>query len=159
MAEKVNYSQFELFSQGSEGPNLKHPSLWSNSFFTRIRGYEKALLIIMSIALTGIISYSLGVEKGRSVQVALPQETVLLHSNESPRVSQNSYTIQIGTFKNKDLALKEFQRLKNMGFTPQAFLKNGHIILCVGKFFTLENAQLSAAQLQKTYAGCRIRRL
>ena len=72
---------------------------------------------------------------------------------------QSGYTIQVGTFKNKQLALREVQMLLKEGLTPMAFAKGDYIILCVGKFSNQESAQPLLIQLQRTYAGCRIRRL
>lgn len=147
MAEKQDYSQNELFTQELDSGQYK-PRLRSNPFFTRIRGYEKALLLIMGLVLLSIISFSLGVEKGR--QVAL-----ISNKNIEPA----SYTIQVGAFKNRALALRQAQVLARKGLAPLAFAKGSYIILCVGKFSNQESAQPLLTQLQRTYAGCRIRRL
>ena len=140
MVEKQDYSQSELFSPSDNGGQYKR-QLPKNSFFLRFRGYEKVMLLIMGLVLTSIISFSLGVEKGRRVG------------------GQSGYTIQVSTFKNKQLALREVQLLKEEGLTPMAFVKGDFIILCVGKFSNQESAQPLLIQLQRTYAGCRIRRL
>ena len=140
MVEKQDYSQSELFSPLDNGGQYKR-QLPKNSFFLRFRGYEKVMLLIMGLVLTSIISFSLGVEKGRRVG------------------DQSGYTIQVVTFKNRQLALREVQLLKEEGLTPMAFVKGDYIILCVGKFSNQESAQPLLIQLQRTYAGCRIRRL
>ncbi|MFA7294643.1 MAG: SPOR domain-containing protein [Candidatus Omnitrophota bacterium] len=147
MAEKQDYSQSELFTQELDNGQFK-PRLRSNPFFTRFRGYEKALLLIMGLVLLSIISFSLGVEKGR--------HSVLV-SNKS--IEQVKYTIQIGAFKNRNLALRQAQVLAKKGLAPLVFVKGSYIILCVGKFSNQESAQPLLSQLQRTYAGCRIRRL
>jgi cell division protein FtsN len=102
----------------------------------------------MGLVLLSIISFSLGVEKGK--QVAL-----ISNKNIDPA----SYTIQVGAFKNRALALRQAQVLARKGLAPLAFAKGSYIILCVGKFSNQESAQPLLTQLQRTYAGCRIRRL
>jgi len=147
MAEKQDYSQSELFTRELDSGQYK-PRRSANSFFTRIRGYEKALLLIMGLVLISIISFSLGVEKGRRI-------TLISNKNIEPA----SFTIQVGAFKNRALALRQAQILARKGLAPLAFAKGSYIILCVGKFSNQESAQPLLTQLQRTYAGCRIRRL
>jgi len=147
MVEKQDYSQSELFSPADNSGQYK-PHLPKNPFFLRIRGYEKVMLLIMGLVLTSIISFSLGVEKGKRIGWV---------RNNTP--DQTAYTIQLATFKNKQLALREIQLLLKEGLTPLAFAKGDYIILCVGKFSNQESAQPLLIQLQRTYAGCRIRRL
>jgi hypothetical protein len=147
MAEKQDYSQSELFTQELDSGQFK-PRARSNPFFTRIRGYEKVLLLIMGLVLLSIVSFSLGVEKGRHSALAA-----------NKNIEQVSYTIQVGAFKNRELALRQAQILAKKGLAPLAFVKGSYIILCVGKFSNQESAQPLLNQLQRTYAGCRIRRL
>ena len=147
MVEKQDYSQSELFSPGDNGGQYK-PHLTKKPFFLRIRGYEKVMILIMGLVLTSIISFALGVENGKRVGWV---------KNNTP--DQVGYTIQVATFKNKQLALGEVQLLLKEGLTPMAFAKGGYIILCVGKFSNQESAQPLLIHLQRTYAGCRIRRL
>jgi hypothetical protein len=150
MAEKQDYSQTELFSADDSGGQYK-PYVPKNNFFLRIRGYEKVMLLVMGFALTSIIAFSLGVEKGR--------RSGLAENNISNTSGSRGFTIQVATFKNKQLALREVQLLLKEGLTPMAFAKGGNIVLCVGKFSNQESAQPLLIQLQRTYAGCRIRRL
>ena len=147
MAEKQEYLQSELFSSDDNSGQYK-PRSHKNSFFLRIRGYEKVMLFIMGLVLTSIVSFSLGVENGKRV-----------NWSKNNAIEQANYTIQLATFKNKQLALREVQLLLKEGLTPMVFAKGGYIILCVGKFSNQEGAQPLLIQLQRTYAGCRIRRL
>ena len=147
MVEKQDYSQSELFSSPDNGGQYK-PRIPKNPFFSRIRGYEKVMLLIMGLVLTGIISFSLGIEKGKRIGWV---------KNNTP--DRSGYTIQLVTFKNKQLALREAQLLLKEGLTPMVFAKGDYIVLCVGKFSNQESAQPLLIQLQRTYAGCRIRRL
>jgi len=147
MAEKQDYSQSELFTQELNSGQYK-PKSSVIPFFTRIRGYEKVLLLIMGLVLLSIISFSLGVEKGRRIG---------LISNKN--IDSDNYTIQIASFKDRELALRQAQFLARKGFSPLVFARGSYIILCVGKFSNQESAQPLLIQLQRTYAGCRIRRL
>ena len=81
MTEKQDYSQSELFTREMDSGQYK-PRIASNPFFMRIRGYEKALLLIMGLVLVSIISFSLGVEKGK--------QAVLISNNN---LQSPSYTI------------------------------------------------------------------
>ena len=147
MAEKQDYSQSELFSSNENSGQYK-PHLPRGVFFLRIRGYEKAMFLIMGLVLISIISFSLGVEKGKRIGWV-----------KNTTTGQPGFTIQVATFKNKQLALREVQLLLKQGLTPLAFAKGDYTILCVGKFSNQESAQSLLIQLQRTYAGCRIRRL
>jgi hypothetical protein len=147
MAEKQDYSQSELFSSDDHSGQYKL-RVSKNSFFLRIRGYEKVMLLIMGVVLISIISFSLGVENGKRVGWV-----------KNNTVDRTGYTIQVATFKNRQLALLEAQALLKEGLAPMVFAKEGYIILCVGKFSNQESAQPLLIQLQRTYAGCRIRRL
>ena len=147
MAGKQDYPQSELFTQSLESGHYK-PHIPKSQFFLRIRSYEKVILLIMGLVLVSIISFSIGVENGKRI-VAL----------ENNSVGQNTYTIQVATFKNREIALRHAQLLEKDGMVPVVFTKGSYIILCVGKFFNQESAQPLLTQLQRTYAGCRIRRL
>lgn len=147
MAEKQDYSQSELFTQSLDNGHYK-PHIPKNPFFLRIRGYEKVMLLIMGLVLVSVISFSAGVENGRRIAFA-----------KNSSWNQNVYTIQVASFKNKELALANAQLLKKDGLAPMAFAKGNYIILCVGKFSNQESGQPLLIQLQRTYAGCRIRRL
>ena len=147
MSQKQDYTQPELFTQSEDSGQYK-PQISKSPFFLRIRDYEKVMLLIMSMVLLSIISFSVGVEKGKRVA---------LTGNNS--ANQDTYTIQVAAFKNREIALRQAQLLVRNGFSPLTFTKGNYIILCVGKFSNQESAQFLLNQLQKTYANCRIRRL
>jgi len=144
MLQRQQYQQTELFTP-AESQNFRVPA--GKPFLLRIRGYEKALLFVMVFVLTGIVSYSVGVEKGKSVPLI------------NKGYGQRAYTIQVASFKNKELALQHAESLTSRSLSPLIFSKGNYIILCVGKFFDEESAQPLLLQLQKTYTGSRIRRL
>ncbi|MDD5120122.1 MAG: SPOR domain-containing protein [Candidatus Omnitrophica bacterium] len=147
MSQKQEYVQPELFTQSEDSGQYK-PQIPRNPFFLRIRNYEKAMLFVMGMVILSIISFSLGVEKGKHVARV-----------ENNNVNPGTYTIQVAAFKNKQLALRLAQNLIKSGFSPMAFTKGNYFILCVGKFSNQESAQPMLIHLQRTYANCRIRRL
>ena len=147
MPEKQDYTQPELFSP-SDASGQYRPAVRRNPFILRIRGYEKVMLIIMGVVVVGIICFSLGVEKGKSLN---------LSSDNSQQLS--GFTIQLANFRDKDTALRQAKSLAKDGLNPMLFAKDNYIVLCVGKFSNQESAQPLLNQLQRTYAGCRIRRL
>ena len=121
--------QLELFS--GSGRTEETAGLKPNTFLGYIRGYEKIILIIMGFIVIAIVAFSLGVEKGKLYIAAnIPvtgkkQETliaktkpVIINPAQVQGVSTNkseSYTIQLASFQNKNLAQKEAEALKKTG--------------------------------------------
>jgi septal ring-binding cell division protein DamX len=62
--EQANTYQLELFTPQGDSGVLK-PKSANNSFLSYIRAWEKTILIIIGIVIASIISFSLGVEKGK----------------------------------------------------------------------------------------------
>ena len=62
-----NSTQLELFSQ-TRGYSEQKRSI-GNSFFSRLRIYEKAILISMGFIISAIVAFSLGVEKGKNLAI------------------------------------------------------------------------------------------
>ncbi|MDD5518749.1 MAG: SPOR domain-containing protein [Candidatus Omnitrophota bacterium] len=178
--EKQDNPQLELFSQAGEsrGVSRKGP----NAFLARIRGYEKTILIILAILVTGIIAFSLGVERGKNIFFSLngqkknlellkPQNTVpvnrvIVKREEAvkpvtPPVLQEPgvFTIQVASFKTRINAQREAEFLERKGFTALIFNKGAYVIVCVGNFPNKEAAQPLLSELNKRYESCLIRRL
>lgn len=61
--ERKNYSQLELFSKDYSEVKTEIP----RSFLQYLCGYEKTILIIIGFIITGIISFSLGIERGKRI--------------------------------------------------------------------------------------------
>jgi hypothetical protein len=168
--EKNNNSQLELFTQSRQ--YLDHRDMGS-SFLNNLMVHEKTVLIIIAIAIPSIISFSLGVEKGRRTTQANINARLDLAKTDAPkpqpenniaeetRVKEyiRSYTIQLASYKTKSLAQREAQSLKKNGLSPLVLLKGGYTILCVGNFSNKEAAQPLLSQFKKRYQDCYIRRL
>jgi len=171
--EKDNSHQLELFSDSNDA--IKNPArrLKADSFSRRVWGYEKSILIIIALLLVGIVSFSLGVEKGKglkktdTLKASVPKEQPILASQNEPvvlkeameKLPEGGYTIQVASFKTDAYANKEVEALRKKGFKALTLNKGEHIIVCVGSFTDKEEAQPMLSQLIKYYKDCRIRRL
>ena len=181
--EKMNVAQLELFSQDNNRACAANPN-GKGSFFTFIRAYEKVILFIIAFAATGIVSFSLGVEKGKRLAESKPvtlrdyaaktqpplpvkpsaiplpveKEAVSQPTNQEKDLLQN-YTIQVGSYQTKNQAQKEAQVLKKRGLFATVVSKGKYDIVCVGSFPSKTKAQTTLVQLKKQYRDCFIRKL
>lgn len=160
--EKQNDSQLELFSQLSSSAETKKESL-GNLPLSWIRGYEKTILIVIAMLITGVVSFSLGVEKGKTApkekqevvkKDPAPQEPPVIQ-----REQQGAYTIQLASYKTKKHAEKEAEALQQKGHSPLILTKGGYVVLCVGSFSDKEKAGILLSQFDKRYKGCYVRKL
>ncbi len=171
--ETQNSPQLELFSQTKDFNDLKAKKN-SNSFLARIWNYEKTILIIIGMAVTGIISFSLGVEKGKSLSMLRnnhPLDAALTTQpsdklspkgesvKESEPLERQNYIIQLASYKTRTYAQKEVELLKKRGLSPLVLSKGSYTVLCVGNLSNRETAQSLLSELKKRYKDCYIRRL
>jgi len=183
--EKDTYSQLDLFS-ASKG-SLYAAGHHDQGNRSRFKGYERSVLIICACIITGIIAFSLGVEKGRrnakvvtpvlkpapepaakkpaikSATKAEPVATIILKDETAAykefKQSLQKYTIQVASFTAKTYAQQAQAALQKK--CPSAIIKPSgkYIALCVGNFDNKETARSTLAQLKKQYSSCYIRRL
>lgn len=173
--------QLELFSQ----PNVKGRNASKKRVSDSLRGfmthYEKTVLIIISFIVSGVISFSLGVERGKKIanlklnshfdmatkiqppKIQPPEDNqkIIPAQNypSSPELAAQNYTIQVATYKKKTHAHQEASVLRKKGFSTTVMSKGVHIIVCVGNFSDKETAKSLLTQLKKRYHDCFIRRL
>ena len=180
MDKEYNH-QLELFSQ-TKAYNQAGAGV-SKAFISYISKYEKTILIIIGFVITGIASFSLGVEKGKSFtmlktdsrldiavkpkptlpvpvpkQINKNQQYQPVKKEELKEYIQN-YTIQVASFLNRLNARKEADILKRKGLSPLVLSKGKFSIVCVGNFSKREEAESLLSKLRKQYQDCRIRRL
>ncbi|MFZ2357461.1 MAG: SPOR domain-containing protein [Candidatus Omnitrophota bacterium] len=184
MLEKNN-PQLELFSKTKDDFQNK---LNSRPFLSYIKGYEKIILVIIVFIITGVVSFSFGVEKGKSIaasrfnsrldmainskvqgtvqaasqQTASPQAQVLTLDEKSslrPQEETGNYTIQVASYQTKKGAQKEAEIIKKKGLSVSVLSKGAYSILCVGNFKDKQKAKLVLVELKKRYRDCFIRRL
>jgi hypothetical protein len=180
MDKKYNH-QLELFSQ-TKAHNQARADV-SKAFISYISKYEKTILIIIGFVITGIVSFSLGVEKGKSFILlktdshidigVLPKSSLPVSAPKQITKGQQyqpkekdglkeciqNYTIQVASFLNKINARKEADILKRKGLSPLVLSKGKFIIVCVGNFSKREEAESLLPKLKKQYRDCCIRRL
>jgi hypothetical protein len=77
---------------------------------------------------------------------------------QAPPVS-GAYTIQLASYKSRDLAQQEADALKKKGLTPVFVSKGEYVVLCVGNFVNKETAKSLLPALEKQYRDCFIRRI
>jgi len=166
--ERQSNPQLELFSQSNDAQGFKANS--ANPFLERIWNYEKTVLIIIAVLVTGIIAFSLGVEKGKRAVLdernnqPLPptivrKEEAVKQVTTLPVQQLGGFTIQVGSFKTRANALKEAENIKRRGLSALLFNKGSYFILCAGNFPNKEAAQAILVELNKRYGNCQIRRL
>lgn len=162
--ERQDTSQLELFSQSKEAQDFRANS--ANPFIERIRSYEKKVLVAIGVLVVGIVSFSLGVEKGK--KMVAPELSQAIAVREAPvkpvatpvlLPQRGSLTIQVASFKTRANALKEAENIKRMGLSAILLTKGGYLILCAGNFPNKEAAQPFVAKLNKRYGNCQLRRL
>jgi len=173
--ENTDNSQLELFSQTKDSASLKATGR-SRAFLTYIWGYEKTILTIVAVIITGVISFSLGVEKGKRLSslgstrldiasaVGKTEAKPLISriqpiQENKPKNDNATFTIQLASYKTKSYAQKEAQALKKKGLSAQVLSKKGYSVLCVGSFVSKEEALRMLSELKKRYQDCHIRRL
>jgi len=81
---------------------------------------------------------------------------------EAPQVPANAkegYYIQIASYNKENFAEIEAKRLKVKGFPAYTAKKGSYVVLYVGTFKTITEAQKSMGLLKKNYKDCVLRRL
>jgi hypothetical protein len=183
--QKDNSVQLEIFSFDDAQTKTQAQR---RSFLNYIWGYEKTILAIIALLAVAVISFSLGVEKGKKIislkspfltntintgtqriekLPVLPKKEVTnkglpeKRTLPAPAVKeyQENFTIQVASYRSKTSVQKEAQLLKNKGFQPSVVPDGNYIRLYVGKFFSREQALASLKELKKRYQDCFIRRL
>ena len=136
--------------------------------------YIFSVLFILSL----VVSFSLGVERGKTIRLKnsvvkkdieinkspqLPPENKSLKIKEAPeediKEKEVFYSIQLATYTKKEIAEAEAEKLKRKGLNPLLLKKGKYLILCVGKFETKEEAKNLLVNLKKRYTDCFLRKL
>lgn len=172
--DRKSHSQLELFSPPKGYSELKTQDNY-NAFLSYIRNYEKVILIIIGFIVTGIISFSLGVEKGKTI-VRSPASIQTMDKSplqpppsiekrddvKQPQPKEEkiqNYTIQLASYKTKAHAEQEAERLRKKGISPLVLSKGAYTVLYAGSFPDKETAKSLLPELKKRYHDCFIKRL
>jgi hypothetical protein len=68
------------------------------------------------------------------------------------------FTIQVASYKTRDLAEKELTRLKKKGYSSDILKKGNYFILCVGSYAKKELANQALPYWEQQYKGCIVRK-
>ena len=122
--ENQSDQQLELFSQDKKygQPNASGSG---RSRFIRFRGYEKIIFIIFGLTAISIVSFSLGVEKGKHAMLKLAQPAPLPMVTQ-PAVSVETTKIEVpvqqvaqGPVIKEDAKQNSLKPVETQGFTIQ----------------------------------------
>lgn len=181
MSERADNSQLELFSSQSKIYGQTNSSLQGRFIFRHIKDHERTILIIVAILITGLVAFSLGVEKGKGYAgnsefvpatvkyddaLIAPQPPLRIKTKKKetiapavPDEDNLQYTIQLASYQNNSSAKKEAETLKKKGLLPLVSSKGRYTVLCVGNFTGKRNALALLPELKKRYNDCFIRKL
>lgn len=149
--------------------------------------YEALIIILIGAVLVASIIFSLGVERGRSLNtgdvelpapiqpvVAVPAQVTPVvaeapkpapkpapkaaEAPKSPAAADKPYTIQVASYKARGLADKEIPKIKAMGYSADVVKKGDYFVLSAGPFATADAAKQAVAAIGKKYKGCIIRK-
>ena len=166
-------TQLELFKLKQSQDHFKKPS-YGHNFFGFIKIYEKTISIVIVFFIISLISFSLGVERGKrfagfaepktdkvlTQQAQTPAKAIpqpVIPAEEKKDISR--FTVQVATFKTKKYAKKEAERLEKQGLRAQIIPKGKHVYVCVGSYSEERDAKVALGQLKSTYHDCFIRSL
>ncbi len=181
--DKTYNCQLELFNDSGLALETKNNAS-INPLAKFLRNYEKKALLVVGILIISIISFSLGVERGKRIPLlnnAAPRinSTVTLAQQKTPinstvksaltkklplpaepvvLTAETNYIIQLASYKGKASAQKEASNLKTKGITPIILSKGNYLVLCVGGFKDKKTAQASLLEFKKTYRDCCIKK-
>lgn len=141
MQEK-SFDQLELFSKASSGNQATTGS--SRAFVSHISKYERVILIIIGFVITGIISFSLGVEKGKSFVMLKndAQLDIAAKQESAAPVSSPAISLSIPRQANQEPA-KTFQKKGELNEYIQNYT------IQVASFSNRINAQKEADLLKR----------
>lgn len=183
--ERPQHSQLELFSQAGEHA-ADRAQKERTSFFIHVKNYEKILLSVIGALVIGIISFSMGVERGKRLAFLTPAAKIKAYSSSGSKSEkltgekpdgrqpaerreiikepvlkdfQENFAIQLASYQTENPARKEAELLKKKGFDPLVLSKGKYTVLYVGKFASKEKAKIALSELKKRYKDCFIRRM
>ncbi len=174
MEARSRQVQIELFS--GSGENINRMQERHNSFFSVNLSAENIIFVVILCIMLVVLSFSLGVEKGRKFSVKDPAP-VVVNKVSAPAVSQaknnfagatpaktvvkvvKKYTIQVASLEKQASVEKEVSKLKTLGHEAWAVSRGKYSIICVGRFASKEEAEAYKANLPKKYHDCFSRRI
>lgn len=134
--------------------------------------YENVIFIVIAIIMSCIISFSLGVEKGRQdighrtevsydrKGASYPKQTHTESiASAKKRRKATGYIIQLAAFVKITSAKEEAERLKREGYDANIKKSGTYYQLYIGGFERREAAERAIKKLKERYADCYIRKI
>jgi len=150
--EKSGYSQLELFSQGRR----EEPRPGTQDLMPRyLWRYEKTLLIIICFIITSIVSFSLGVEKGKrqtSLKLNANLETASLKPAETQQKTDavvKATTTRTKTASSAATEAKTDSIKKESVNLPAQNIKPGNYTIQIASFKDRSRAEQEAERFKK----------
>lgn len=161
--EKQEKDLFEQF-QGAEKNVHKKTKL----LIPRIResvtvSYENMVFLLIAFLISGIICFSLGVEKGRHETPGIGSAGKITVIDAAPapeaRVRDEGYVIQLAAFKTQAPAEREMENLRKAGYSAGVKKSGEFYQLYVGAFKKKEEADRLRERLKAKYNDCYVKKL
>lgn len=137
-------------------PNLKKSMTLS---------YEHVIFVAIGLAMSCIICFSLGVEKGRRETAAGAKDKRQVTRVEKiavvePRavIEENNYIIQLAAFKAQGAAEQEREKLRKIGYKADIKRSGDYYQLYVGGFSEKKYAEQLEKKLKETYKDCYVKK-
>ena len=111
MVEREENIQLDLFSQSGKPEAQISPE--RARFFSYIRSYERNILLIIGIAVTGIICFSIGVEKGKRWSASKVTTSLEASPDAQPKAVIARSVVPVNA-----LQAKQFQPLPILSVNP-----------------------------------------
>jgi len=152
--DKENNSQLELFSQINDGSET--PSARPRAFSWQIRNHEKKLLLSIIFIIIAVVSFSLGVEKGKRItrqkiapgsnqlMAQKPQKAVTAPATPRAAAPDNQQPAANTLLANKSGSPLQIKEVKTV--TPQA---PGRYTIQVASFKNRASAENESRSLKK----------
>lgn len=169
-------TQLEIFNIKENVSDKKQNNF--SSLFQYLIKYEKFIFSGVAFIVTFLIAYSVGFEKGKSINLAAVKNTSqrtlnviakdALNQNKENKKAEATYVtvvkqtqtpkgpyvIQVASYIKESLAKKEMLALKNKGFNPLIANKGKFVVVYVGNFSDKLEAQSSLKKLKASYRDC-----
>jgi len=175
---QVQKELFEEFADQPERRRQAKPIFHPRPKRTFTLSYEHIVITAIAFILVAVISFSLGVEKGKrsdNRQVKEPVSRKSSVGNEPKELAKEEivvevvseeepiqepvevkpvYTVQVASYSRKEDADKEAQKVEAKGYKSLVLLKGSYYIVCAGEFENKDKAKRLEKKLKSTYKDC-----
>lgn len=173
----IQQELFDEFKDRDAKKRLIGKGVLPDKAFVFTFGYEKVILVILGFIIILAITFAFGFERGKktifvkrvttqpiTVKAAAAKPTaakpiaVKVPAPILKQVVQRPYTIQVATFKSKQYAQEEAEKLRKKGFPTTIIGINGLYEVWAGEYSDQKEASQALSMLSKIYKDCYIRK-